>query len=120
VRRVIDVRLNNTGQLAGFSKRDDLRYFLRTIAGVDYVHLAELAPTQAMLDRLKKGGGGWTQYEQQLLQLLAERRISETLPRALVDRGCLLCSEDRPESCHRRLVAEYLAASWQDVAIRHL
>jgi uncharacterized protein (DUF488 family) len=120
VRRVVDVRLNNTGQLAGFSKRDDLAYFLRTIAGIDYVHVPELAPTQAMLDRFKKHGVDWRDYEREFLQLVADRRIEETIPSELLDGACLLCSEDRPEHCHRRLVAEYLAKKWGEVELRHL
>ena len=46
VKRVIDIRLNNMSQLAGFTKRDDLRYFLRTICNIDYIHLPELAPNK--------------------------------------------------------------------------
>src|SRR5438309_11885131 len=45
VRRLVDVRLNNISQLAGFTKKDDLRYFLKAIAGIEYLHLGELAPT---------------------------------------------------------------------------
>jgi uncharacterized protein (DUF488 family) len=120
VRRVLDVRLNNISQLAGFSKRDDLQYFLRAIGGIDYVHLPDLAPTQAMLDAFKKDNGDWPTYERRFLALMAERRIEETVPRELVDGGCLLCSEDRPHYCHRRLVAEYLAGRWGDVEVRYL
>jgi uncharacterized protein (DUF488 family) len=119
VRRVIDVRLNNSGQLAGFSKRDDLAYFLRAIAGIDYVHLPELAPTKEMLDRYKRSGA-WSDYEREFLNLLAARRIEVTLSRSLLDGSCLLCSEDRPEHCHRRLVAEYVAKTWGNVELRHL
>jgi hypothetical protein len=72
-----------------------------------------------MLDRYKRSGA-WSDYEREFLNLLAARRIEVTLSRSLLDGSCLLCSEDRPEDCHRRLVAEYLAASWHDVAIRHL
>jgi len=34
VRRVIDIRLNNTSQLAGFAKARDLEYFLKAILGI--------------------------------------------------------------------------------------
>jgi uncharacterized protein (DUF488 family) len=118
--RVIDVRLNNSSQLAGFSKRDDLRYFLRELCDIDYAHLPELAPTAAMLDDYKKNGGDWATYERAFLTLMAERRIEGTVPRELVDGGCLLCSEHRPDHCHRRLVAEYLASRWGNVDVRHL
>jgi uncharacterized protein (DUF488 family) len=120
VKRLVDVRLNNTSQLAGFAKRDDLRYFTQAICGVDYVHLTELAPTQDMLDAYKKQKGDWALYERQFLALIADRRVEETVSRAVLDGGCLLCSEDTPKHCHRRLVAEYLKEKWGDVEIEHL
>ncbi|HXB68254.1 MAG TPA: DUF488 domain-containing protein [Candidatus Acidoferrales bacterium] len=120
VQRLVDVRLNNTSQLAGFAKRDDLRYFTRAICGIDYVHLTELAPTEDMLDAYKKRKGDWALYERQFLALMADRRVEETLSRAVLDGGCLLCSENTPEHCHRRLVAEYLKQKWYDVEIEHL
>ena len=118
--RLIDVRLNNVSQLAGFAKRDDLRYFLRSICQMDYVHRLELAPTQEMLDAYKKERGDWNSYERQFLDLMKSRRIEEAMPPDLIDGSCLLCSEDKPDHCHRRLVAEYLRDRWQDVAIEHL
>lgn len=120
VRRVVDVRLNNVSQIAGFAKRDDLRYFLHTLCGVDYEHRTELAPTQGMLDAYKKAKGSWIDYEAQFLQLMASRRIERTLGREVMDGACLLCSEAEPQHCHRRLVAEYLQRSWGDVEIIHL
>ena len=120
VQRLIDVRLNNTSQLAGFAKRDDLRYFTKAICGIGYVHLADLAPTQDMLDAYKKQKGDWALYERQFLTLIADRRVEETVSRAELDGGCLLCSEDTPARCHRRLVAEYLKEKWGGVEIEHL
>jgi uncharacterized protein (DUF488 family) len=120
VKRVVDVRLNNVSQLAGFSKRDDLSYFLNAIAGIGYVHVPELAPTQEMLDAYKKHKGGWGSYEREFLQLMARRQIESSLSHDLVDQACLLCSEDKPHHCHRRLVAEYLQRHWSDVSIEHL
>ena len=119
-RRVVDVRLNNVSQLAGFAKRDDLAYFLRAICDVDYVHAPDLAPTQVMLDDYKKGGASWAEYEQRFLDLMKERRVEETTPRELIEGGCLLCSEHEPHQCHRRLVAEYLQAHWGPLNISHL
>lgn len=118
--RVVDVRLNNVSQLAGFAKKDDLAYFLKEICGIDYVHLPELAPTQGMLDEYKKQKGDWTTYEQRFLALMKERRIEATVPRHVIAQGCLLCSEDKPHRCHRRLVAEYLKQHWGDVEASHL
>lgn len=120
VKRLVDVRLNNTSQLASFAKRDDLRYFARAICGIDYVHLTELAPTQDILAAYKKQKGDWALYERQFLALMADRRVGETVSRAVLDGGCLLCSEDTPEHCHRRLVAEYLKENWGGVEIEHL
>jgi len=120
VKRLIDVRLNNVSQLAGFTKRDDLRYFLKTICRIDYVPLPELAPTQAIMDDFKKHNGDWNLYERQFVKLMAERRIESTLSRDLLDNACLLCSEDKPSRCHRRLVAEYLRDKWGGIEIEHI
>lgn len=119
-RRVVDVRLANVSQLAGFAKKDDLRYFLAAICNVEYVHLPELAPTRELLDAYKQRGGSWATYERGFLALMARRRIEDTVPRTLIDRSCLLCSEATAHHCHRRLVAEYLRAKWGDLAIDHL
>ena len=120
VRRVVDVRLNNVSQLAGFTKRADLEFFLERIGPIGYVHRPELAPTQGLLDAYKKRGGDWGAYERAFLALLAERRVEGRLSPADLDGGCLLCSEPTPEHCHRRLVAEYLAARWGNVETEHL
>ena len=121
VRRLVDVRLNNVSQLAGFTKRDDLKYFTKAICHIDYLHLPILAPTAEILDPYKKAkNGDWPLYEQQFLNLMKERRIEETVPREVLDGGCLLCSEERPHHCHRRLVAEYLRNEWSGVEIQHI
>ncbi len=120
VKRMIDVRLNNQSQLAGFSKRDDLAYFLKSILNIEYVHLALLAPTQDMLDAYKKAKGAWTDYEKRFLDLMASREIERHLEPGFVNDGCLLCSEDKPHHCHRRLVAEYLQNKWGKLKIEHL
>jgi uncharacterized protein YeaO (DUF488 family) len=114
------VRLNNVSQLAGFTKRDDLRYFVRAICQIEYVHRPDLAPTQEMLDAYKKHKGEWSTYERQFLELMKDRRIEETVPHELMDGACLLCSEDRPHHCHRRLVAEYLRGKWSAVNVEHI
>lgn len=119
-KRVVDVRLNNVSQLAGFAKKDDLAYFLKEICGMDYVHLPALAPTKELLDEYKKRHGDWDTYGARFLDLMKQRRIEETIPREAIADGCLLCSEDKPHHCHRRLVAEYLKQHWGDVDIAHL
>ncbi|MCU0665274.1 MAG: DUF488 domain-containing protein [Myxococcota bacterium] len=118
--RLVDVRLNNVSQLAGFTKKDDLRFFLKQINGIDYVHLPDLAPTQNILDEYKKNGGDWATYERKFLELMERRKVEDRVPRSVVDSGCLLCSESTPEHCHRRLVAEYLRSKWGDLEIVHL
>lgn len=119
--RLLDVRLNNISQLAGFTKRDDLKYFLRTLLNIDYFHLLELAPSQEMLDRYKKQKGiDWAEYTARYLELLRERRVEETLDQALFQNACLLCSEDKPHHCHRRLAAEYLKSHWGNLQVIHL
>jgi uncharacterized protein (DUF488 family) len=119
-KRVADVRLNNVSQLAGFAKKDDLKYFLRAICGIDYIHLPELAPTQAMLDAYKKEKGDWAAYEVQFLELMKSRAIEKSLSKEVLSDAALLCSEEKPEHCHRRLVAEYLREKWGDLQIIHL
>ena len=108
-KRVVDVRLNNVSQLAGFAKKNDLSFFLKEICGMEYVHLPDLAPTREMLDDYKKRRGDWKTYEARFLELMQERRIEENVPREIVAESCLLCSEDKPHYCHRWLVAEYLS-----------
>ncbi len=121
VLRVVDVRLNNVSQLAGFAKKDDLKYFAKAICGVDYVHVPALAPTADILDPYKKSkDGDWPLYERQFLDLMQKRRIEETVPKEILDGGCLLCSEEKPHHCHRRLVAEYLKEKWGSVEIEHI
>ena len=120
-KRVVDVRLNNVSQLAGFAKRDDLAYFLEKICGMQYVHLPLLAPTQEMLDEYKKNGGDWSTYEARFLDLMEKRKIEREIPKEVIEDGCLLCSEDKPHHCHRRIVAEYFRRTWDgDSSISHL
>ena len=120
VNRIVDVRLNNTSQIAGFAKSRDLAYFLRTIADIDYTHITALAPTQDILDDYMKKKGPWIEFERRFSQILEKRRIAETIFKELQDGDCLLCSEHTPEHCHRRLVAEYLQDHWEDVEVIHL
>ncbi len=120
VHRLIDIRLNNSSQLAGFTKKEDLKYFLTVIGNIDYRHLPELAPTKAILDEYKKNKGDWAVYEQQFLALLDGRKVENKWSADLFHQSCLLCSEPTPEHCHRRLVAEYLKERWGNVEIKHL
>ncbi|HEX3997060.1 MAG TPA: DUF488 domain-containing protein [Pirellulales bacterium] len=120
VRKLVDTRLNNVSQLAGFTKRSDLEYFLHVIAGIDYIHDLRLAPTKEMLADFRSKRIDWSEYERRFLELLKARRPDKWLAPMAVDRACLLCSEPTPAHCHRRLVAEYLQARWKNVEIEHL
>ena len=120
VRRLLDVRLNNSSQLSGFAKRDDLRFFLKALGGIEYQHVVELAPTKEILDAYKKHGGDWSVYEREFLELMAKRSIETQLTEEMLDAGCLLCSEHLPNLCHRRLVVEYLGQHWGGVIATHI
>jgi uncharacterized protein (DUF488 family) len=121
VKRLADVRLNNRSQLAGFTKQQDLEYFLAEICGAGYVHLPELAPSKEMLRAYQQGEMPWEVYEPAYLALLDGRRVAETLDRRLFDVPVvLLCSEPEPDRCHRRLAAEYLAEHWGGTTVSHL
>jgi uncharacterized protein (DUF488 family) len=121
IRRLVDVRLKNMSQLAGFAKKDDLAYFLREICQAEYQHEPLLAPTEELLDYVKKRKGSWEIYEEKFLALLAQRHIEEHIDRRLFEvPTVLLCSEAMPEHCHRRLVLQYLNSTWGNITAIHL
>ena len=118
---VIDVRLRNTSQLAGYTKRDDLAFLLREGFDVAYEHHPELAPTREILDAYRQDED-WDAYVARFGPLLAERQ-AETVGREIVARyhaPCLLCAEPTAERCHRRLVAERWAAHLPHLTVVHL
>ncbi len=121
VRRLIDIRLNNRSQLAGFAKSRDLAFFVREVAGIEYLHAHELAPTQDILDRYRKHGGAWAEYEKDFRLLMEERGAYQGFDQELLKESpCFLCSEATPEHCHRRLVAEGLQELVPNIRIEHL
>lgn len=121
VRKLIDVRLNNVSQLAGFAKRDDLIFFLKEICDADYQHLADLAPTKDILDSYKKKNMSWDEYEDRFLNLMEQRNIERLVSPSDLDKSCLLCSEHKPHHCHRRLVVDYLNHHWStSLSVVHL
>ncbi len=121
IERLLDVRLNNTSQLAGFAKQSDLPYFLREICGASYEHEPLLAPTKEILDAFKKRKGSWDVYTEAYLSLLRSRRVEAALSKeGFLRKTVLLCSEATPEHCHRKLALEYLQQHWGDVIIHHL
>lgn len=121
VRKVVDVRLHNTSQLAGFAKSDDLAYFLRALAGIDYTHMPELAPDEDILKGFKTRKGDWGVYRGRFIALMEEREVARRLTPAMLDGACLLCSEPEPHHCHRQIVCDYLNAQWNGaLGVRHL
>lgn len=120
IKKLVDVRLRPSSQLAGFAKQADLEYFLRELGSIDYAHMTELTPTQEMLKEYQNKVIDWDEYEKRFTELIDERKISEILNPEDLDNSVLLCSEDEPSKCHRRLVVEFLADKWGDVSIHHL
>ena len=121
IKRLVDVRLNNSSQLAGFAKKEDLPFFLSEICRIEYLYEPLLAPTQDMLDAYKKQKGSWSDYEQRFLALMRNRRVEEKInPKLFEIPTVLLCSEATAEHCHRRLALEYLQEKWGNIEIKHL
>lgn len=121
IERLLDVRLNNSSQLAGFAKQSDLPYFLKEICGAEYEHEPLLAPTQDILDAYKKKKGDWQTYSEAYLSLIGGRKVESVLSKESFNRRTvLLCSEATPEHCHRRLALEYLQSRWSGIDIIHL
>lgn len=122
VQRLVDTRLNNINQLAGFSKRDDLKYFCHEIIGIEYFHWEETAPTSDLLAAYKKKLISWDEYAKEYAELLHKRRIASQVEYYLGSGGaCLLCSEAKPHHCHRSILATYSSTILErPVRIQHL
>ena len=120
VKTIIDIRLNNVSQLAGFAKRDDLIFFLKELCSCGYKHMPNLAPTKEILDAYKKKEIDWNEYVNRFSKLIIERKIENEIQDEELDNACLLCSEPTPEHCHRRLIAEYLKEKFGGIEIQHL
>lgn len=120
VTKVVDIRLRNTSQLAGFAKKDDLEFVL-DLCGIAYEHVPELAPTDELLDEYHKTKD-WEHYEKGYRALLQQRDPLPYLGHASGGHAkiCLLCTEDKPDKCHRRLVAEYFKEHVRGVVVKHL
>ena len=120
IKKVIDVRLENTAQLAGFSKKDDLRFFLKEICQCGYEHRPNWAPTKKLLDGYKHNEIPWDEYVVQFSRIIQDRGLMENLELASLEDCCLLCSEPTPEHCHRRLLAERIKMKFPNIRIIHL
>lgn len=121
IRRLVDIRLNNTSTLAGFSKRDDLAFFLRAILDAEYVHEPLLAPTDEMLKAIQSKQIPWDEYAARYVAMIQERNVATALDReTFMGPTVLLCSEATAERCHRRLIAEHLSQTWSGLSVVHL
>ena len=120
ITKLIDIRLNNVSQLAGFAKRDDLRFFLTELCDCEYKHIPDWAPTREILDSYKKKQIDWNEYVRRFTNLIKERKIERKITVEELNNTCLLCSEPTPEQCHRRLVSEYLKEHFGNIKINHL
>ncbi len=123
IRQVVDIRENNTSQLAGFTKKDDLIFFVKEILNASYIHLPELAPDREIRENYKRSNN-WQEYESNFLRLMEKRGAIRWLKQnrdIFIEPFVLLCSEPLPDRCHRRLVAELLKETiFYDVEIVHL
>lgn len=119
IQKLIDVRLNNVSQLAGFTNVKHLPYFLR-LHDIDYIHVPEYAPTKELLDGYKNKSISWEKYETEYPKILDARKILESISIDDFNNSVLLCSEPTAEKCHRRLLTEYLARHFSDIEIKHL
>jgi uncharacterized protein (DUF488 family) len=124
VQKLIDIRENRVGQLAGFAKYPDLAFFLHRIAGIAYNYQPIFAPSPEIRTAYRKSHD-WAQYQKSYVELMAQRQVIEQAdPASFEGRVALLCSEAEPEKCHRRLVAEMLARHWTSqghlIEVKHL
>jgi uncharacterized protein (DUF488 family) len=120
VEKVIDVRLNNTSQLAGYAKKEDLEYILELV-GIGYEHRPEFAPTETLFKEYKNKKIPWDEFQVLFNRLLEERKPLENFDLAKQPEViCLLCAEDKAVHCHRRLVAEYMQKHVGGLEIKHL
>ena len=119
---LIDIRLNNVSQLAGFAKGKDLEYFLKEICNCEYAHDDVFAPTKELLDNYRANKVSWKEYENVFAKIMASRQIEERFKKLYKNykNVCLLCTEPTAEQCHRRLVAEYLQKHCENIEIIHI
>ena len=120
VKKLVDIRLNNSSQLAGFAKGTDLQYFVNAIGNMDYVHIEDFAPTKELLDDYKSKRIDWDEYKKIYHNLLENREIATKYDVKDFDGSCFLCSEDKPEHCHRSLLVEFFKTKNSKVKIVHL
>lgn len=121
VTKIIDLRRNNKSQLAGFAKEEDLKYFLKFISNIKYEHILSLATPEELLKKYRKDNN-WAYYEKEYEKIL-DNIDSKSGYEKILDKNeiiCLLCSENEPKFCHRRLVLEYINKNVEKINIVHL
>lgn len=120
VETLIDTRLNNQSQLAGFAKKDDLPYFLKKIAKINYIHMPDLAPSKKILVDYREKKISWKVYEKRYLELIKKRKVEKLFKLKQLNNVCFLCSEAKPDHCHRRLLADFFKEKFKKLQITHL
>lgn len=118
--RIVDTRVSNGSQLAGFAKSLDLQFFAHKIAQIGYRHFPEFAPTLELMRNYRKKKLSWEEYSAEYLKLLETREVIHNISIQEFSMNCLLCTEHLPDFCHRRLLAEHLRSRFTDIEIRHL
>lgn len=119
IKTLIDIRQSNTNIYAGFTIRDNLRYFLKEICDIDYVENRLFAPTKEIRDKYHEDKD-WESYQRKYGELLRERKALDSISMDLIDSGVLLCSEPSADHCHRRLAAEHIKEKFKGIRIIHL
>lgn len=121
IKQLVDIRISNNSQLAGFAKGKDLAYFTKQICNINYKHITDFAPTKELLDLWHKKSISWEEYIKEYTTMLKKRNIMHKYGIKQFDNSCFLCSEETPEMCHRRLLVEYMKSiSTEEVDIVHL
>ncbi len=118
VKTIIDIRRNNKSQLAGFTKENDLKFFLKKIANTKYIYLSEFAPDDIILKDYRSKNLNWVQFEEKYLDQIKKYENWENFDSDILQDGCLLCSESSPTKCHRRLLAEFFLNKYRDKSIQ--
>jgi len=120
IKKIIDIRINNSSQLAGFAKGADLEYFAKEIANIGYSHFTDFAPTKELLSDYQNKKVDWVGYQKIFRQLIEKRNIDKKYNIKDFDNACFLCSEELPTQCHRKLLVEYFKEKKSDILIVHL
>jgi uncharacterized protein (DUF488 family) len=119
IKLLLDIRLNNKSQIAGFTKRENLPYFLWELCQCKYEHCLEFTPNEEMYNEKKIS---WERYTRDYIILIESRGTYKNFIDRFADYEniCLLCSESTPDRYHRRLLAEMIIQNNPDTILTHL